>query len=191
MKLMMFPKMLASHDEGWAWLMRVHPSVLRMTAFYVVPMSMLPPAMLLYAAHTFGDRMFGISIDRAWTLATLFYLSELVMVAVMAAVVQRIGAVADAHPAYHDAYAFAAVVPTPLWVSSLALFIPNPIFVALVAVAALFASAVLIYEGNYRVYGQHNDVEAQLLTASVMATGLAAWVAMIGLTLVSWGWAGA
>ncbi|MDP1651831.1 MAG: hypothetical protein Q8L56_03815 [Rhodocyclaceae bacterium] len=74
MNLMMFPRMLISHDEGWAWLMRVHPAVVKMFFLYVVPMSLLPAAMLLHAADTYGGRMMlgNLTMDEAWTLAALF-----------------------------------------------------------------------------------------------------------------------
>ncbi|MFC5300748.1 Yip1 family protein [Azospira restricta] len=189
MNMMMFPKMLSSHDEGWAWLMRVHPSVMKMMALYVVPMSLIPPAMLLYAASAYEEGVLGIPMNRAWALATIFYIAELVMVPVMAAVIRNIGEVADRRPEYHDAFAFAAVVPTPLWLSGLALFVPNLIFIALVGVVAIAASVLLIYEGTYRVFGIDEEGPAQLLTASVVGAGLVGWVAMLGLAFVSWGWA--
>ena len=189
MNLMMFPKMLSSHDEGWAWLMRVHPSVLKTMAFYVAPMSLIPPAMVLYAAGTYSEGLLGISMNRAWILAVIFYLAELAMVPVMGSVIQRLGEIADRVPAYHDTFAFAAVVPTPLWLSALALFVPNLIFIALVGVVAIAASVLLIYEGTYRVFGVDEDGSAQLLTASIVGAGLVGWVAMLGLAFVSWGWA--
>ena len=57
MNPMMFPKMLTSHAEGWDWLMRIHPSVARMYLAYVVPMSIIPPAMLFY--ERLGGRRAG------------------------------------------------------------------------------------------------------------------------------------
>ena len=189
MNLMMFPKMLSSHDEGWAWLMRVHPSVVKVMAFFVMPMSLIPPAMLLYAASAYPEGVFGIPMNRAWALAALFYIAELAMVPVMAAVIQNIGEVADRRPAYHDVFAFAAVVPTPLWLSGFALFVPNLLFIAAIGLLAIAAAVLLIYEGTYRVFGIDEEGPAQLLTASVVGAGLVGWVAMLGVALVSWGWA--
>jgi hypothetical protein len=189
MNLSMFPKMVTSHDEGWAWLMQVHPSVLRMYAFYVVPMSLIPPAMLLYAVNAYGDRMMynNITMDQAWMLAAVFFVAELVMVSLVAAVIQRLGAVVEARPAFHDAFAFAAVVPTPLWLSSLVLFVPNLTIIALVTAAALCVAAIMIYEGNYRVFGLDDDGKSYLLAASILAAGLVAWVCLMGMTFVVWG----
>lgn len=190
MDLRMFPKMLSSHDEGWEWLMRVHPSVPRLFALYVLPMALIPPAMVLYAISASGDRMLGgISMDNAWRIAVLFYCCELLAVPVMAAVIQRLGDVVGARPEYHEAFAFASVVPTPLWLSPVALFIPSLALMGLVMAAAMFASGMLIYEGTYRVFRLDDEGKSRLMAGAVMAAGLVAWVALMGLAFVTWGWA--
>lgn len=191
MNMMMFPRMLASHDEGWAWLMQVHPRVAKMYAFYVLPMSLLPAAMLLYAANAYGDRLVpgNLTMNEAWILAAIFFTAEMIMVPVMGAVIQRIGDIVDARPDYHDAFAFAAVVPTPLWISSLALFVPSLTFNAVAAAVGLFLSGLMIYEGSCRVFRLDDEGKSLLLAGSVLAAGLVAWVALVGLAFVSWGWA--
>lgn len=190
MNMMMFPRMLSSHDEGWAWLTRVHPSIAKMTLFYVLPMSLLAAAMLLYGAITYGGTAAGnLSLHRAWMLTGAFMVAELVAVPVMGAVIQRIGDLVGARPAYHDAFAFAAVVPTPLWLSSLAAFIPSLTANAVAMALALFASGLLIFEGAQRVFQQEDEGHSLLLAGAVLAAGLVAWVLMMGLAFVAWGWA--
>lgn len=190
MKMTMFPKMLASHDEGWEWLMRVHPSVSKMFALYVMPMSLIPPAMALYVVSAYGDQMLsGISMDSAWKIATFFYCCELLAVPAMAAVIQRLGDLVDARPEYHDAFAFAAVVPTPLWLAPIALFVPSLLLNGMVMAIALFISGMLIYEGNYRVFKLSDEGQSTLMAGAVLGAGLVAWVALMGLAFVSWGWA--
>lgn len=188
MNPMMFPKMLTSHAEGWDWLMRIHPSVARMYLAYVVPMSIIPPAMLFYASRTYTDiPMLQISADKALFIATVFFITELIMVPIMGRVVQSIGNVADAHPPYHDAFALAAVVPTPLWLAPLALFVPNLYFAMVVMLFALGASAALIYQGVDRVFDLTDEGKTLLVAGSVFAAGLVAWVSMMGLAFVTWG----
>lgn len=188
MNPMMFPKMLTSHAEGWDWLMRIHPSVARMYLTYVIPMSIIPPAMLIYASRTYTDiPMLQISADKALFIAAVFFITELIMVPIMGWVVQSIGNVADAHPPYHDAFALAAVVPTPLWLAPLALFVPNLYFAMVVMLFALGASAALIYQGVDRVFDLTDEGKTLLVAGSVFAAGLVAWVSMMGLAFVTWG----
>lgn len=188
MNPMMFPKMLSSHAEGWDWLMRMHPSVAKMYLAWVVPMSAIPPAMLLYAWHAYSDApLLEISQNQALLLAAIFFVSELVMVPIMAAVVQRIGEVAEAHAPYHDAFALAAVVPTPLWLMPIALFVPSVVFHAVMMLLALAASAALIYQGVDRVFRLPDEGHSLLAAGSVLAAGLVAWVLMMVLAFVSWG----
>ncbi|MFT3850302.1 MAG: Yip1 family protein [Propionivibrio sp.] len=188
MNPMMFPKMLTSHAEGWDWLMRIHPSVARMFLAYVVPMSIIPPAMIIYASRTYTDiPLLEISEQKALFIAIVFFITELVVVPIMGRVVQSIGNVADAHPPYHDAFALAAVVPTPLWLAPLALFIPNLYVVILAMLFALGASAALIYQGVDRVFDLADEGKTLLVAGAVFAAGLVAWVAMTGLAFVTWG----
>lgn len=190
MNMTMFPKMLSSHDEGWAWLMEVHPSVFKMFALYVLPMSLIPPAMLLYGIDSYGGMMMGgsISPEQARILAAIFFVAELIMVPVVAAVMQRLGDVVESRPAYHDVFAFAAVVPTPLWLSSLVLLVPSLTVIALVTAGALFVSALLIYEGSCRTYQLDDEGKTRLLAGSILAAGLVAWVVLMGISFVTWGW---
>lgn len=189
MSIMTFARMLSSHDEGWAWLMRIHPSVVRMYVFYVVPMSMLPAGMLLYAANASGATILGnLSQSEALALASLFLIAELLMVPVMGAVVQRIGDMVGMRPAYHDAFAYAAVVPTPLWLSSLALAIPSAAINALATAAGLVLATALVYEGAYRVFNTADQDKLRLLSTCVLAAGLVAWAALMGLAFLGWSW---
>jgi len=188
MNPLIFPKMLTSHAEGWDWLMRIHPSVTKMYLAYVVPMSLIPPAMLMYAWRTYTNApLLEISMNQALFLAAVFFVTELAMVPIMGWVVQRIGEVADAHPPYHDAFALAAVVPTPLWLAPIALFVPSLMFNVLVMLLAVAGAASLIYQGVDRVFGLQDEGHSLLVAGTVLAAGLVAWVTMMVLALVSWG----
>jgi hypothetical protein len=192
MNMMIFPRMFASHREGWDWLMRLHPSAVKMYLVYVVPLSLIPPAMLLYAWSTNRDSLPGnIEMNEALALAVLFYVMELVMVPVMGRVIQRIGEVIGVRADFRETFGLAAVVATPLWLAPLFLFIPSLTVNVLAVAAALFGSGMLIYEGTYRVFQLEEEGRSLLLAGSILAAGLVAWVAMMVIALVSWGWAAA
>ncbi len=185
---MMFPKMLTSHGEGWDWLKRIHPSVAGMYILYVVPLSLIPPAMLLYAWRSYSNAPLPeITPDEALFLAAVFFVAELLMVPIMGRVLQMIGQVADASPSYQDTFAFAAVVPTPLWLAPLALFVPSLAFNILIMLAALACSAALIFQGVDRTYDLRDEGHSLLVAGTVFAAGLVAWVIMIVLAFVTWG----
>ncbi|HTY03483.1 MAG TPA: Yip1 family protein [Rhodocyclaceae bacterium] len=187
MNVMMFPRMLSSHDEGWAWLMRVNPKVIRMYLLYVLPLSLLPPAMLLYtASREDGLLLGGVSMRDARILAAEFFVAEMVVVPLMAAVIKRLGEVVEARPTYHDAFMLAAVVPTPLWLVSLALFVPSLMFNSLAMAIALFFSGLLIYEGTYRIFQLDDEGKSIVMAGSILAAGLVAWIALMLIAFVSW-----
>jgi hypothetical protein len=189
MNTTMFPKMLSSHDAGWEWLMRVHPSVPRVFLLYVMPLALIPPLMILYAVRAYGEHLLGgIGIGQAWKIATFFYACELVAVPVMAVVIRRLGEVVGARPEYHDVFAYAAVVPTPLWLSSLVLFVPSLVLAGLAMALALLVSGLLIYEGNYRVFQLNDEGKSKLLAGAILGAGLVGWVVMVLVGFVSWGW---
>ena len=188
MNLMMFPKMLTSRAEGWDWLTRSQPSVAKMYLAYVVPMSLIPPAMLLYAWRSYGDvPLLAITLNQTLFLASVFFVTELIMVPIMGRVLQKIGEVANAFPSYHDTFVLAAVVPTPLWLAPIALLVPSLVFNILVMMLALAGAAALIYQGVERAYDLRDEGHALLVAGTVLAAGLVAWVTMIGLAFVTWG----
>jgi len=190
MSPMIFPRMFSSHGEGWDWLMRMHPSVPRMFFAYVVPMSLVPPAMMYYAWHAYAAaNLPQIGDSRMMMLLTLFYCLELAVVLIMGRVIQQLGQVVDARAEYHDAFALAAVAPTPLWLAPVCLFVPSLLLNAVVGMFAWFGAGLLIYQGVYRIFNLDDEGHSLLLAGSVLAAGLVAWAGMMLLTLVSWGWA--
>ena len=185
---LMFPKMLVSHGEGWAFLDKVHPSVAKTFLLWVAPLSIIPPAMLLYAWQNYHEAYLSeVSQGQAMAIAGLFFITELVVVPVMAAVIRRLGDVVDARPDYHDAFMLAAIAPTPLWFAPLALFVPSLLANLLALSLALMASGLLIYQGVYQTYHVQDEGHSLLLAGSVLAAGLVAWASLMILTMVSWG----
>ena len=50
MNPMNLPKMVYSYGDGWLDLVRIHPTVAKLFTTYVMPMSLIPPAMYVYAS---------------------------------------------------------------------------------------------------------------------------------------------
>jgi hypothetical protein len=188
MNPMIFPKMLSSHEEGWSWLMSIHPSVTRLYLFYAVPLSIIPPAMLFYGWSEYHQLMFsGISANEAMLVCGIFFLVELVMVPLMAVVISRISSIAEVMLPFQDAFALATIAPTPLWLTPLFLFVPSMIFNAVMLALALFATGMLIYQGVPKVCHVEDEGKSILLAGAIIAAGLVGWVAMMILGFVSLG----
>ncbi len=188
MSPMTFPRMFVSRGEGWNWLMRIHPSPLKLYLFYAVPLSIIPPAMVFYAWTAYRQTLLTeVSLVQALTIVAVFFVAELVAVPLMALAIQRIGHIAELVPTYTDAFALAAVAPTPLWIMPLFLFIPSLLANVLALAAAMFGAGVLIYQGVSSTYYVEDEGRARLLAGSVIAAGLVGWAAMMLLTLVTWG----
>lgn len=178
------PKMFYSYREGWQDLIEIHPTVRKLFTTFVMPMSLIPAVMLLYAllvmpGSVFPELVPAITVGEALAVAVAFFLAELAMVALMASIIQQMGDVVDATPTYQDAFLLAAVAPTPLWISALALFVPITWFNALVVAIAWVASAALIYHGVYPLFRLEDRSKARVMGTFVLMAGIIAWIALL------------
>lgn len=178
------PKMLYSYSEGWQDLIQVHPTVTEIFTRYVMPMSLIPPAMFLYSmlanpGAIFPELVPQITVGEAVLAAVAFYVAELAMVALMASIIQQMGDVVDARPPYSEAFILAAVAPTPLWLSALALFVPSAWFAGVVGALAWVASAALIYHGVYPLFKLEDKSKSRTMGTFVLTAGVVAWAALL------------
>lgn len=175
------------HFAGWDTLTHSHMSVLRMFLLYALPLSVIPPAMIYYAGITYGGNLLpALSVMQLEIIGIVFFLAELAMTFLVAFVIQRLGEVVDIKPAYEDAYKLAVVVPTPLWLAPLFLFIPSFILNLTVGALAIMASGMLIFYSVPAILKVEEEGHAMLLAGSILAAGLVAWAAMMYLTLLTW-----
>ncbi|NMG77513.1 Yip1 family protein [Aromatoleum diolicum] len=178
------PKMFYSYSEGWQDLIQVHPTVAKLFTLYVMPMSLIPPAMFLYSMLVTPGAVFPALVPPVTALeavaaAVAFYIAELAMVALMASIIQQMGDVVDTRPAYEESFILAAVAPTPLWLSALALFIPSAWANGLVVTLAWVASAALIYHGVYPLFKLEDKSKSRLMGSFVLTAGVIAWCALL------------
>lgn len=173
-------KMLWSYSEGWTELVRMHPTVQRTFLFYVIPMSLIPAVMIFYAGITNHELLVpSVTAGEAATVAIAFFLVELAMVPLMAAIIQQMGELVDIRPDYHDAFMLAAIAPTPLWLGSLALFVPSAAFVIALMALAWVGSAALIYHGTPPLFNLQDHRKSRLMSHFVIGAGVMAWIALM------------
>jgi len=185
MKLLQIPNMIFSSHGGWDELIRIHPSVSRIFALVVLPFSLLPPAMIYYAGvHYGGVFVSGVSPEQWQTAAAIFFLAELLTVPVMAWIIYLASRANDVAADYHDCFTVAAITPIPLWISSLALFVPNLAVGVIVGVLALACSLALTYRGVYKLLHMHEGIRAFQMATVVTGAGLLAWLLLMQIVLI-------
>ncbi|MFZ5524344.1 MAG: Yip1 family protein [Pseudomonadota bacterium] len=188
MALLHLPHM--PHYEGWDTLARSHISVLKLFLLYALPLSVLPPVMLHYSGIAYGGDFIlpilnGMQLQ---AIGVIFFVTELVMTFLIAYIIQRLSELVDIKPAFEDAYKLAVVVPTPLWLASLFLFIPSYILILTAGSAAMIISGVLIYYCVPSILKVEEKGHAMLLSGSILSAGLVGWAAVMYLTLITWHW---
>jgi hypothetical protein len=94
----------------------------------------------------------------------------------------------DRKPAFEDAYKLAVVVPMPLWLVPLLLFIPSFIVNITAMAAALILSSMLIYYSVPAILKVKEKGHAILLSGSILSAGMVAWALMMYITLLTWNW---
>jgi hypothetical protein len=171
-----YMKMVTSFHDGWDDVSALHPAVLKTFLFVVLPMSLLPPAMLLYAGadHPLSYLM-NAPYSRWKIVAFSFFVTELATVPLMGWVIRSMAEIHQVACDFKDTFLLAAIAAIPMWASSLGLAVPN-IWVMIVAlVAGLMASASLLYHGTYTILKLTDDEEAQALSSSAFSVGGLVW----------------
>ena len=175
-----FSKMLFSSHAGWQEVDRIHPSVEKLFLSLVLPMSLLPPAMIAYAGFNYGNEYFATGSSLNWvTSACVFLIAELLSVPLMAWAIKNIAATRNIHTDYHDTFVVATVAVIPLWLSSLALFVSSPLFIVGMALVGLLISVSAIYHGITGLLHVHDEIEVESITYTTICLGVATWTLLI------------
>lgn len=185
MNVMQLSRMLVSPQAGWDEIERTHPRMDEMFLKLVLPLSLLPPAMILYASGGLGAELLPDVHIGNWLLAaTFFFVAEHFSVPLMAGAIREAAIAKGVSASLRDAYAVAAIAPVPLWLSSLVLLFGSPWLAVVVAVAALIAAGVLIHNGVERLFGVEEGVEASEMAVQVISLGVLAWGVLLIMALV-------
>lgn len=175
------------HFAAWDTFTHTHMSALKLFLLYAVPLSLVPPAMIYYAGVTYRAGLLPeLSVAQLQAIGMVFYLTELAMTFVVAYLIQRLSDLVDIKPAFDDAYKLAVVVPTPLWLAPLFMFIPSFMLNLMAGAAALILSGMLIFYGVPTVLRVEEKGHAMLLSGSILGVGMVVWAAMMYLTLLFW-----
>ena len=97
MDVMQFPRMVVSSRDGWDLVAQARPPMDWLFRRLVLPMSLLPPLMILLASGGVGERVFPEAGFGNWLIAAvLFFVAEHFSVPIMANSIRQ--AMASARP---------------------------------------------------------------------------------------------
>ena len=172
-------------NKGWRRLVQSKPSMHRLFFLHVVPLSLIPPLFIYYAAGDFaGDLLPVLSSSKLLLVSIILFVVELAIVPIMGLIVRQLAEVAEIHPSYHDSFTLAAVAPTPLWLMPIFFLIPSMLLNLVVLTAALLYTISFIYYGIPAVFHIKERGHAMLLFGAVLTAGLVAWGFLMVSTLV-------
>jgi hypothetical protein len=165
--------------------MQAKYSMHRLYLLHVVPLSLIPPLFIYFAAGNYaGDLLPVLSKAQLFLVAVILFIVELVAVPLMGLILRQLAEVADSHPSYHDAFTLAAVAPTPLWLVPIVFLIPDMLVNLVALTMALMATVGFIYYGIPAVFRIKERGHAMLLFGAVFTAGIIAWVFLMVATLV-------
>ncbi|PXX50479.1 YIP1 family protein [Aquitalea magnusonii] len=177
-------RMLWSSGHSWDSLSQSHPTLAASFCRLVLPGSLLGTAMILFAASFHGD-VYGPEVSFAhWALISLlFMLTNWLAVPLMAWVIRQ-SVHAPARPAFADCYRLAAIAPLPIWLSTLTLLLPYPLFNMACGLLGLLASGALTYHGLDALFEHDDSVSTQSMAYTVFSVGALVWLFVVALLML-------
>jgi hypothetical protein len=160
------------------------PSVLKLLLLFVIPMSLLPPLMYVYAQIAHPGVILprlepDLNFGEAMIVGSAFFVIEILAVFMMAKFIQHMGDDIGVQPDYADAFALAATAPTPLWLATLALALPNAIVNVVFLALAWFCCVGLIRRGVQTLFMPHDDSHTHELANTLTFIGVSTWFSLL------------
>lgn len=179
-------KMLYTSNTAWE---EIDQSVVKTLFYMVLPLSLLPPVMILYAGFEYGESFFTAANEVVWiSSAAVFLVAELITVMLMAWAIKNIAASRGIETDYRNTLTVTSFSAVPMWLSSFALFLPNPLFVISMVLLGLLISICLNYYGTKNLLHMHEELEVASITHTTISLGVVAWVFLVTLIVIPLLW---
>ncbi|HZW13061.1 MAG TPA: YIP1 family protein [Noviherbaspirillum sp.] len=185
MSLLDYAKLPFSFHEGWDEIRPLQLSVSKTFLLLVLPFSLLPPLMLLYAGSHHGSAYLIDAPFARWIgVALAFLAAELLTVPLMGWAIRSIAQLQGIDADYRDTFRLSAITAIPMWLSSTGLASADlgPMFAAVVL--GLFLSAGVLYHGSYNFLQMRDPMQAQALSCQAFAVGGMIWAFLCGLVIL-------
>jgi hypothetical protein len=176
MKMISYAKMPWSADDGWPELAQRRPALLDLVASLVLPLTLLPPAVLYLAGARDAAAFAPLTPSRDWAaVAVGFFFAEMLTFVGMGWLIKQVAQTYALPLDYHDAYLLAAIVPVPLWLASLGLLLPSMMDNLVLSTLALGLSCGLLYNGLIALGHTREEMAAARVVHVVFGATLMAW----------------
>jgi hypothetical protein len=164
------------------------PSSMQLILFYVLPLSLIPCAMMYFRLYHNYPRLFMDALpgNRLLVVSAELLLLQMSVILAMAWITQNLAEMVNKKPSFRDSLLMIAIATTPLWLTSIFYVVPSLSFNVIVHAVAVLISIALVYRGvKYILAVQERGAIATLTLAIVCTAGLGFAVVMIG-SLISW-----
>jgi hypothetical protein len=163
-----------SAERGWPELLRARPGGWHLFLQIVLPVALLPPA-VLYLAGTVGPPGSKAGSHPWGELSMLVLLAEFGSVALAGRLLRHIACAYALVLAPHEARLLAALAPLPLWASAAGFALPGIAAPAAVFLAGLGLSCGIAYHGLVAMCRPREAIVAAAVVQVAAGAGLATW----------------
>lgn len=185
MTLSSLSRMLFSPQRWWDEFVNAPPSINRLIALVVLPISLMPPVMIYYPVTQYADGVLpAISPDQWHRAARVFLVAELLTIPFLALLIRAVTSANRISADFRDCVRLAALAPIPIWLSSAVLLIPNLIVCLLAGAFALLGSLMIIFRGLYALFRMRNDLRAMQMALLITGVSLLVWLLLIQILLM-------
>lgn len=172
-----------SAERGWPELLRERPGWLRLCLQLVLPVALVPPAVLYLAGTVPPDAagVGGVGGEPWGELSALVLLGEIASVAAAALLLRHIALAHGLRVARRDASLVALLAPLPLWAATAGVALPGVLAPTAIALAGVALACGIAYHGLVAICRPREEIVAAVVVHLVAGAGLAAWAAMAAL----------
>ena len=167
-----------SAERGWPELLRARPGWRRLFFQLVLPVALLPPA-VLYLAGTVRPGAFGAG-GHPWSeLSMVVLIAEFALVAAAGRLFRQIAGAHGLVIARREARLLSALAPLPIWASAAGFALPGVVAPVAVSLAGLALTCGIAYHGLVAICRPREEIVAAAVVHVVAGVGLAAWGVLV------------
>lgn len=167
-----------SAERGWPELLRARPGWRRLFFQLVLPLSLLPPA-VLYLAGTGHPGAFGAGGHPWSALCVVVLLAEFASIVAAGRLFRQIAGAHGLVLGRRDARLLAALAPLPIWASAAGVALPGVAAPLAVSLAGLVLTCGIAYHGLVAICRPRDAIVAAAVVHVVSGVGLAAWAILV------------